>query len=156
MNNIKCLFISENSNETKEYISSLELNLNLEDQWALLKPNSVGSYNKAFFRIKNKDGVTKYYILDNVFITYINNEIHITYRGCFRSYLQIKKNNDFISNNEEKLKGLLADLNYYRSCKQLSVDNINKIAIYKLENEIYLLKAITLFNLNPEEKKCEN
>ncbi|MFV8480450.1 MSC_0621 family F1-like ATPase epsilon subunit [Mycoplasma sp. AA7A] len=156
MNNIKCLFISENLNETKEYITSLELNLNLEDQWTLLKPNSVGSYNKAFFRTKNNDGVVKYYILDNVFLTYINNEIHITYRGCFRSYLQVKKNNDFINSNEEKLKGLLADLNYYRSCKQLSVDNINKIAIYKLENEIYILKAITLFNLNPEEKKCEN
>ncbi|MFV8481476.1 MSC_0621 family F1-like ATPase epsilon subunit [Mycoplasma sp. SK341A] len=154
MNSIKCTFISENLQETREYISSLELNLNLEDQWSLLKPNSVGSYTKAFFRIKTKENTTKYYILDNVFITYINNEINITYRGCFRSYLQIKKSNDFIMQNEAKLKTLLTDLNYYKSCKQLSVDNLNKIAIYKLENEIFILKAITLFNLNPEESKC--
>ncbi|MFV8401325.1 MSC_0621 family F1-like ATPase epsilon subunit [Mycoplasma sp. 005V] len=154
MNNIKCLFVSENSLETKEYISSFELNLNLEDQWTLLKPNSVGSYTKAFFRIKTKDNETKYYILDNVFITYINSEIHVTYRGCFRSYSQLKKSNDFILEKEARLKTLLSDLNYYNSCKQLYVDNLNKIAVYKLENEIFILKAITLFNLSPEEYKC--
>ncbi|MHA3785989.1 MSC_0621 family F1-like ATPase epsilon subunit [Mycoplasma sp. Z244C] len=156
MSKIKCSFISENSLQTKVYISALELNLNLQDYWTTLKPNSVGSYTKAFFRTKDMDGKEKYYILNNVFITYINDEIIITYRGQFRQYNQIKNPNDFIKENEIKLKELSAQADYYKSCQELSVDTFNKVMIYKLQNEIFITKAITLFNLNPEEKKWEN
>ncbi|SJZ43513.1 MSC_0621 family F1-like ATPase epsilon subunit [Mycoplasmopsis verecunda] len=154
MNKIKCILASQNSQSTL-YISNLALNINLQDKWDNIKSNSVGSFNKVFIKIKLEDDNNIYYILDNAFITYLNDEIKISYRGACRKYRQVAKTNEFIIQTEKLLRQQEERLKYLNACEQLNVSNIDKIEIYKLRNEIFINKAIVLFNLNKEETSCE-
>ncbi|AWX69394.1 MSC_0621 family F1-like ATPase epsilon subunit [[Mycoplasma] anseris] len=155
---MELLFISQNNIKVKYEIKQLYLNNNLEDSWYPLKNNSVASFKQVFFKIILETNETKYFILKNVFISYLDKNIVIRFSDQFNVYIT-NKDQTVLKTNKAKLNELRAKAKYLEATLALDLDLKNETEFSVLKSKIFKLTAITYFDLAKEgvinEKKVK-
>ncbi|QNM93341.1 hypothetical protein H9M94_01775 [Mycoplasma sp. Pen4] len=136
--------------ETKIEVLNCELNDNFRDSWIEFIPNSVASFKKVFFRYQLPNSDYIYVIIENAFFSYKNNTVSIKHSGqLLNFYKQQTYDNEFLKLKENEYKDLMKEITYLKLMDSLDVDITKKAKIKGLENDLFELKAITLFSLMP-------
>ncbi|AWX42577.1 Uncharacterised protein [Metamycoplasma cloacale] len=152
---MELLLISHYNIKVKYQISQLQINNDLEDTWYNFKPHSLGSYKQVFFRIILTDNTTLYFILKNVFISNLNNEIVIRFSDKFSIYKQSSDESQSFIENKRKLSELKREIKYYKAINDLDISNESRTNLTILESKLFELMAIVYFNLEKQEDKDE-
>ncbi|QCZ36731.1 MSC_0621 family F1-like ATPase epsilon subunit [Mycoplasma nasistruthionis] len=153
-NSITLRLVSQNLHKVKFQIEKLELNDHLKDNWINFKPGSLASFKIAFFRITDSDNKQTYFILRNAFFIYENDsdDITIRYNDTLQPLYQKEEITPFLQDKEQQLTKLVEEQKYLTALDDLNISTINKVKIQELEDQIWVLKAYTLFALDPTEE----
>ncbi|MEE3928178.1 hypothetical protein V2E24_01120 [Mycoplasmopsis ciconiae] len=152
---IKIKFVS--SDYSKTYIEALNLQLNVhnKDRWEKLKTNSIASFETCFFRIETSKNNYQYYILNNVFMIYVNNTITINFKNKLTLYTQTN-NSSQIKDYTNIIKALKEELRYYNSLNNLNISEVEETKINSLKQKINKYEILNNFSLIKNTKETNN
>ncbi|AKB10935.1 MSC_0621 family F1-like ATPase epsilon subunit [Mycoplasmopsis synoviae] len=149
---IKVKFLSQNNVENYLDIVSLKINNGLRDNWSEFKNNSIGSYTKCFFQVTLPSLDVEYFILQNVFISYIDDKITIKYNDHLKAYESVKKMQEFIKNIQKTYKENNKEITYLTSLRDLNSSLVEQAKIDEINDRNFKLKAIINFSLVPKKE----
>ncbi|TPE57267.1 hypothetical protein FJO69_02035 [[Mycoplasma] falconis] len=136
-------FISESNYKNFLQVENLEINVNGSDAWTKIQTNSIGSFKICFFRVKNNDEWW-YFILENVFIKYFNDNLVVNYSGKLNYYLEDLKD---IKEYKNILKVNQTKINEYKALQNLNPSSAYQTQINNLELEDKKIKYKINFSL---------
>ncbi|WP_426461452.1 MSC_0621 family F1-like ATPase epsilon subunit [Mycoplasma hafezii] len=131
-------------------IKKLEINTDLKDAWIAFHNNSVASYRHLLLRFTNLNNEVKYLILNNAFMTNINDEVEIRYIGKIRVFVQNPKLK--LQEQEKELAELKSKIKLLDAYYELNLNSLDLIKKYKLQDQLYDLQAITNFSLEEQDE----
>lgn len=146
-NLVALLFVSAKNHRQKMQIKKLEIN-NAKDIWVHFKNNSVGSYLQCFLRFYSQDDHLYYTILNNVFLSYLEQQITIRYNDKLVFFEQ-KLHNQTLSKKvaKKKYKHNLALIHYHQALKTLNFAQGERVKINAIKLKNFKIKAILDFGL---------
>ncbi|WP_406617510.1 MSC_0621 family F1-like ATPase epsilon subunit [Mycoplasmopsis adleri] len=151
-NTINLKLVSQNYDILNIPITKLEINSELEDFWATFVKNSVASFRKSLLRFTS-DNKQYYLILDNDFITWIDNEINLKYNDELSFYVSADENDEFVKNAEVELNKYKKELKLQKAYANLNLNVLSQTRIEELNTLMFKLKAIVNFSIKPKEIK---
>ncbi|WP_208664611.1 MSC_0621 family F1-like ATPase epsilon subunit, partial [Mycoplasma nasistruthionis] len=92
--------------------------------------------------------------LRNAFFIYENDsdDITIRYNDTLQPLYQKEEITLFLQDKEQQLAKLVEEQKYLTALDDLNISTINKVKIQELEDQIWVLKAYTLFALDPTKE----
>ncbi|WP_036451989.1 MSC_0621 family F1-like ATPase epsilon subunit [Mycoplasma buteonis] len=143
----KIKFTSHNLEVTRMQIEKLEINTDFSDRWVTFKKNSVASYKQVFLKLILTNKKTIYLILDNTFLTYVDEVISVRYNGELVQYVQNTKQKEKLEIINQKLKKLKQEIKLHQAYYDLNINNLDLVEMQKLKHKLFVYEAISSFSL---------
>lgn len=146
--NLRINFLASNKKSYLLYAKSLEINNDFKDSWVKFEKDSVASFKQCFFRINKHQQKEGYFVLDNVFLAYFDDEITIEFNNTeLVLFERSKLDKQYEQQLSHAYRKSLKELNYFKALKNWDIDITDQLKLDEVFWLNFYLKALYNFSL---------